>query len=163
MALDLAPARKEIRALSRVTGMHERDIRMALEAWASIEVSTPPAAEPRRGVFAQAGRSDPVNKQEPLRSETYRRWVASLPCAHCGIEGYSQCAHVDQGKGAGIKAGDDMTFPLCCDRPGVLGCHSKIGGSGLYSKENRRDLELLYATRTQVKASATGNWPKDWN
>ena len=61
------------------------------------------------------------------RSEGYRRWVAARPCIACGVEGYSQCAHSNQarhGKGRGIKASDEFTFPLCSARPGIVGCHS---------------------------------------
>ena len=44
-----------------------------------------------------------VAKAAPVRSEAYRRAVASLPCINCGVPGYSQCAHSNSGKGAGIK------------------------------------------------------------
>ena len=39
---------------------------------------------------------------------------------------YSQAAHSNRyqdGKGAGFKAHYLATFPLCCSRPGILGCH----------------------------------------
>jgi hypothetical protein len=54
------------------------------------------------------------------------RRVAALPCACCGIWGYSQAAHSNRyqdGKGRGIKANYLATFPLCCTRPGDVGCH----------------------------------------
>ena len=35
-----------------------------------------------------------VAKAAPVRSEAYRRAVASLPCIACGIQGYSQAAHL---------------------------------------------------------------------
>ena len=35
-----------------------------------------------------------VAKAAPVRSEAYRRLVASLPCIACGIQGYSQAAHL---------------------------------------------------------------------
>ena len=35
-----------------------------------------------------------MDKNAPLRSEKYRRAVASLPCINCGIQGYSQAAHL---------------------------------------------------------------------
>jgi hypothetical protein len=59
------------------------------------------------------------------RSRPYRMWVASQPCFGCGIEGYSQCAHENAGKGRGLKSGDDRTFPLCSARPGKIGCHQE--------------------------------------
>lgn len=60
--------------------------------------------------------------------ERYRRFVASLPCANCGIEDSSQCAHYSGlasyhlGRGMGRKAHDLMTMPLCHE--GANGCHA---------------------------------------
>ena len=36
----------------------------------------------------------PVTKESPVRSQQYLRAVASLPCIACGIQGYSQAAHL---------------------------------------------------------------------
>ena len=47
---------------------------------------------------------DTIPKAATVRSEAYRRAVASLPCINCGVPGHSQCAHSNSGKGAGIKA-----------------------------------------------------------
>lgn len=44
-----------------------------------------------------------VEKSAPVRSEALRRAVAGLRCIHCGVLGYSQCAHANTGKGASIK------------------------------------------------------------
>lgn len=42
----------------------------------------------------------PVTKESPVRSQQYLRVVASLPCIACGIQGYSQAAHLPpEGKG----------------------------------------------------------------
>lgn len=49
-----------------------------------------------------------VAKAAPVRSEAYRRAVASLPCAICGVYGYSQAAHANTGKGMGMKAADPL-------------------------------------------------------
>jgi hypothetical protein len=91
----------------------------------------------------------PVPKAQPVSDESYRRWVASLPCAHCGIEGYSQAAHADEGKGLAMKSSDETCFPLCADRPGRRGCHSLIGASGMFTKWQRRELEQRYAEKTR--------------
>ena len=61
-------------------------------------------------------------KESPVRSDEYLRLVAAMPCAMCGIEGYSQAAHADEGKGMGIKSDDRTCFPLCAPRPGIPGC-----------------------------------------
>jgi hypothetical protein len=55
--------------------------------------------------------------------------VASLPCVCCGIHGYSQAAHsnlAEHGKGGAMKACDAALMALCCDRPGIVGCHTKL-------------------------------------
>ena len=36
----------------------------------------------------------PIEKENPVRSPQYLRAVASLPCIACGIQGYSQAAHL---------------------------------------------------------------------
>lgn len=104
----------------------------------------------------------PLPKRPPLRSEPYRRWVASQPCAHCGRAGPSQAAHSDESKGLGIKSCDSGIFALCADAPIRRGCHSMIGASGAFSRTQRRILELNYAERTQHEALAAGVWPAGW-
>ncbi len=90
-----------------------------------------------------------VPKAAPVRDENYLRRVAALACAHCGRPGPSQAAHADEGKGMAIKASDLDTYPLCADGPLRRGCHSLIGASGLFSREQRRALERKYVAQTQ--------------
>lgn len=52
-------------------------------------------------------------KQVRVRSEPYRRFVASKPCRVCGKVG-TQAAHLGHSD-IGLKAGDDQTVPLCPD------------------------------------------------
>lgn len=77
-------------------------------------------------------------KLEPLRSEQYRRYVASFPCMRCGLAGSSQCAHANKGKGMAMKVCDRRTFPLC------FRCHSDIDNSRGMTREQRRALEDEY-------------------
>jgi len=68
-------------------------------------------------------------KVVPAHELAYFKRVAALPCAECGIHGFSQCAHSNSaahGKGMGLKADYRATFPLCCTRFGVLGCHAAL-------------------------------------
>lgn len=105
-----------------------------------------------RGVHAPA--SDAVvavPKDEPVRSEAYRRLVASLPCAECGIDGYSQAAHAEEGKGIGIKSCDLTCVPLCGPRLSTNGCHYAYGQGVLYPRETRRLLEKMNASETRSK------------
>ena len=103
----------------------------------------------------------PRPKSAPVRNETYRRAVASLPCAICGMPGYSQAAHGSAGKGMGFKSCDLTCFPACCDRPGVRGCHSRLDQGALFSKAARHALEPVWAADTQRRIHAMGLWPKN--
>lgn len=64
------------------------------------------------------------------RERKYLQWVASLPCAHCHIEGQSQAAHYQGmradafGRGLGIKTHDLLTAPLCI--PSGNNCHIRF-------------------------------------
>ena len=105
-----------------------------------------------------------VEKSAPVRSEAYRRAVASLPCINCGVPGYSQCAHSNSGKGAGIKASDLDSFPLCTVHPGadgklVQGCHENFDQGALFTKAARRELEPVWAADTRRRVKAMGLWP----
>ena len=107
----------------------------------------------------------PIVKDNPVRSQQYRRAVASLPCINCGVPGHSQCAHSNSGKGAGIKASDLDSFPLCTVHPGadgrlVQGCHENFDQGALFTKAVRRELEPVWAADTRRKLLALGLWPK---
>ena len=107
---------------------------------------------------ADAG-ADSIPKAAPARSEAYRRAVAALPCAHCGIVGHSQAAHADMGKGAHIKSDDRTCYPACAARPGEIGCHSLIGATGSMTRDQRRALEADYAAKTRQAIRDAGQWP----
>jgi hypothetical protein len=100
-----------------------------------------------------------VEKAAPVRSEAYRRAVASLPCVICGAIGHSQAAHANTGKGMGIKACDLTCFPACGARYGIPGCHAAIDQGALFPKHVRRGLEPVWAADTQRRIHAMGLWP----
>jgi hypothetical protein len=84
-------------------------------------------------------------KHRPCRSKRYLNWVATQPCAMCGGQGGD--AHHIKGvghlSGAGLKASDLMTMPMC--RP----CHEAAHANpGVYQ------LDLIQ--RTLDKAEAEG-------
>ena len=100
-----------------------------------------------------------IPKSQPVRNEAYRRAVASLACFACGIQGHSQAAHLPP-EGKGLKQCDLLTFPLCCVRVGVPGCHQDYDQ---YRMFNRRDAVIVgraWAVDTQRKIHAMGKWPK---
>jgi hypothetical protein len=95
-------------------------------------------------------------KALPVRSEAYRRWIATLPCFACGIEGYSQAAHPNYGRGLGQKASDLDCFPLCCTRPGHMGHHYEHDNLIGMDRETRRELERRYIDRAHAMAREAG-------
>ena len=101
----------------------------------------------------------PVEKENPLRSEAYRRAVASLPCIHCGIEGYSQAAHLPP-EAKGMKQSDLLTFPLCCTRVGIAGCHQDYDQYRLFPRAAAMAVGRAWAADTQRRILAMGLWPK---
>ena len=100
----------------------------------------------------------PVPKREYVRDESYRRFVASLPCFVCGREGRSQAAHSNaeaDGKGGAIRASDAALFPLCADEPGAVGCHTRhdLAKDGL-TRDQRRAREVEFIARMSALVSA---------
>lgn len=121
-----------------------------------------PAEMTQRIRYAEsAANAEPAPKENPVRHERYRRIVAALACACCGIEGRSQAAHQNTGKGLGLKADDRLCFPMCADIPGRRGCHSWLDQGGLYSRDDRRRFERLASERTRATVRAMGLWPAD--
>jgi len=67
-----------------------------------------------------------LDKHKRWSSKKYTNWVATLPCSNCGLEDGTIVAHHLKGRyapysgGAGIKASDWLTMPLCYK------CHTKV-------------------------------------
>lgn len=93
-------------------------------------------------------------KANIVRSEPYRRFVASQPCFGCGVEGFSQCAHANYGKGLGMKTSDLDSFPLCAPHWGLIGCHQQHDLCIDMDRDQRRELEVQYVARMQDIARA---------
>lgn len=104
-----------------------------------------------------------ARKEKAIESEPYRRLVAQLPCLWCGIEGYSQHAHLNFGKGLGMKTDDRTGFPLCCSRPGVEGCHVAydqyrlLEGGG---RDAHREYGMEAGRFTREQVLKAGLWPR---
>ena len=122
-----------------------------------------PMAWPGKQVFAPATRCDGAGaaqpKTEAVRSEAYRRLVAAMPCKACGIEGYSQAAHLPP-DGKGVKQDDRLIFPLCCTRPSITGCHADYDQYRMFSHEQAMIFGMAWAKQTMQAVMAAGNWPK---
>lgn len=98
-------------------------------------------------------------KTEVVRSETYRRLVAAMPCIACGC-GPCQAAHPNTGKGMGMKTDDRLCFPLCGPQPGRPGCHALFDQGAMFTKSQRRAIEPAWGADTRRRIKANGKWPK---
>lgn len=80
------------------------------------------------------------------RNKKYRHLIASMPCINCGLEGSTQAAHQNEGKGMGIKTSDATCIPLC------FSCHNQLDQGAYMSREEKRALfwQLLGKTHIQM-------------
>lgn len=98
------------------------------------------------------------------KEERHYRNVASLPCAQCGIFGYSQAAHSNRstdGKAKGLKADYLKTFPLCCTRVGEVGCHVRHDQYIGITREEASERTDRYLASTEAALRARGLWPDE--
>jgi len=104
-----------------------------------------------------------VAKEEPLRSEAYRRLVAAMPCAHCHKPRHSQHAHENECKGKAQKLDDRRAMPLCADEPGREGCHTKFDQYRLLPGGRRGHVAMgnYWAAQTRAAILEAGTWPKN--
>jgi hypothetical protein len=97
------------------------------------------------------------------KEERHYRNVAALPCACCGIHGYSQAAHSNRstdGKGGMLKADWRKVFPLCCTRVGEVGCHVRHDQFiGITRAEASRRTDV-YLVMTETTLRGLGQWPE---
>lgn len=118
-----------------------------------------PAKSLHCGTYSWTSGIFPRQKNAPIQHERYMRLVRELPCGFCGVEGYTQFCHGDQGKGMAIKADVRTGWPGCGPRTGVPGCHHLIGTAGTFDKDERRQVEELLARRTRDRIHQLGLWP----
>lgn len=116
--------------------------------------------------YASISANDPVvsvAKENPLRSEAYRRLVAAMPCAHCLKPHRSQHAHENDGKGKAQKLDDRRGMPLCADEPGQVGCHTRFDRYQLIPGGRPAHVALgkKLAAQTRAAVLASGKWPKN--
>jgi hypothetical protein len=98
-----------------------------------------------------------VPKDGALRSEAYRRYVAAQECFFCRVQGFSQAAHENLGKGLSLKVCDSRTFPVCAPHWGLIGCHQSfdLGLDGL-TRDERREMGAKAVAEMQARAVAAG-------
>jgi len=105
-----------------------------------------------------------IQKENVITSLAYQALVRKLPCARCGIVGFSQFCHSDEGKGIGIKTDDRRGWPGCGPHleggQMVNGCHWFVGTSGSLKQAERRELEARMSAETRLQILRQGAWPK---
>ncbi|MYZ41400.1 hypothetical protein [Schauerella aestuarii] len=90
-------------------------------------------------------------KNTRLRSEKHRRNVASLACVKCGLQGFTQAAHANFGKGLGLKACDSQLMALC------VNCHRHHDSGGM-NRDLRRRQEVQFIDLTRAELIARSLW-----
>lgn len=130
-----------------------------------IPPPNPPVTRGRGGVIRRIDDiAISVQKENVITSLVYQALVRKLPCARCGIVGFTQFCHSDEGKGIGIKTDDRRGWPGCGphlegDRL-VNGCHWFVGTSGKLKQAERRALEARISAETRLQIIRQGLWPK---
>ena len=94
------------------------------------------AALKRSGIKKANRKRKAANLERAHGPAERRAWIKTLPCANCGIVGYSEGAHIKNG-GMARKAEASQTIPLCgwhpSAKPGghdLMGCHAAQHGLG---------------------------------
>jgi hypothetical protein len=100
----------------------------------------------------------PIEKENAVECEEYRRIVASFCCARCFVFGYSQAAHPPP-TGKSRKEDDRAIFPLCCDRPGQVGCHFLFDQYKLMPHDEAVEQAKEWGRETRAKVINQGRWP----
>jgi cytochrome c553 len=90
----------------------------------------------------------------PLRDESYKAWIRTLPCCACGHPAPSEAAHTGRDGGMRQKASDDSCIPLCAD------CHTLAPdsyhrlGRARFARRHGLDLAGLAGELKQLHAGA---------
>ena len=101
----------------------------------------------------------PVPKENAIDHPGYMAAVRRLPCYRCGVAGFTQFCHRDQGKGLAIKTDCREGWPGCGPHDGDPGCHWLIGTSGRFDRALRRVFELEAGIATRAAIRNLGQWP----
>jgi hypothetical protein len=102
---------------------------------------------------------EPIEKENAVEHEGYRRIVASFRCARCFVFGWSQAAHPPP-TGKSRKEDDRTCFPLCCTRPGQIGCHYLFDNYKLMPHDESVEQAREWGRETRAKVINKGLWPK---
>jgi hypothetical protein len=114
-----------------------------------------------RGTYAGGTSGEPIEKENAIEHEGYRRLVASFQCARCFVFGWSQAAHPPP-TGKSRKEDDRAVFPLCCDRPdGTVGCHWLFDNYKLMPHDEAVEQAREWGRETRAKVINLGRWPED--
>lgn len=119
-----------------------------------------PRAVPQPVVRPIAALFRPMPKENVIEEHAaYMAIVRTMACAWCGIRGFTQFCHSDEGKGMGLKTDCRRGWPGCGPHNGEPGCHWYIGTSGVLGREARRTFEARASRRTRELVIRSGKWP----
>jgi len=105
----------------------------------------------------------PIEKENAIEHEGYRRLVAAMDCMWCGRQGRSNHAHENENKGKGLRLDDRRAMPLCVDDMGKTGCHTAFDKYALVDGGRDAHVQLgkAMAAHTRQIIKVTGKWPKN--
>jgi hypothetical protein len=102
-----------------------------------------------------------VPKEGAIQHQGYMAAVRQLPCLRCGVWGFTQFCHADDGKGLALKTDCRRGWPGCGPHGTIPGCHWLVGTSGQLGKAGRRDFEDEAGRLTRNGIRFMGQWPAD--
>lgn len=91
----------------------------------------------------------------------YMTTVRGMACYRCGVAGFTQFCHADEGKGLSIKTDCRRGWPGCGPCGGFPGCHWVIGTSGIFTREFKRAFEAQAGKATRAAVHSIRMWPLD--
>lgn len=151
--------------MKRSTGLKRAGFARAIIPRIRVPAVPIPPETAARIRYTGAANSGPVPKADPLQHAGYIHIVRSLQCYRCGVVGFTQFCHSDEGKGERIKSDCRLGWPGCGPRfeyglP-LTGCHYDIGTARVLPKAQRREFEARAAAHTRATVRAMGLWPAD--
>lgn len=103
--------------------------RVALDSVSPLERrASSPGALPSPPELARPELRPQPRPKGPARDAAYLRWVASLPCCHCGRRSGIEAHHWAPRRGVSQKVHDYRTVPLCREHHGHFHDHGHLPG-----------------------------------
>lgn len=125
----------------------------------TIDYTPRPRAAARPNAGAAPRLAAPAPKERAVQHQAYMTEVRTLPCYRCGVVGFTQFCHADEGKGQALKTDCRRGWPGCGPHHDSAGCHWLVGTSGRLPRAERREFEREASSATRARIRALGLWP----